>query len=141
VRGGEWLEEHLAAVPLFNTLSSEQLHDLRKVVVRSREGAGTPLMRRGERGDELILLLEGTIEVRKDGAVLATLGPGSYLGEIALIDDRAIRTADVVAVTPVTIGYLGRQEFAELFSTSPEFALAILHAVAVRLAGDESAGA
>ena len=134
------LEVQLAGVPLFSGLSSEQLHDLATLVVRSREAAGTPLMRRGERGDELVVLLDGSVEVRRDGATLATLGPGSYLGEIALIDDGAVRTADVVAITPVTIAYLGRHEFAQLFSASPEFALAILHAAASRLAEADSPG-
>lgn len=138
MKRGVKLEEQLGGVPLFGALSNEQLHDLRRLMVRSREAAGTPLMRRGERGDELVVLLEGTVEVRRDGAVLAHLGPGSYLGEIALIDERAVRTADVVAVTPVTIAYLGRREFAQLFASSPEFALAILHAAATRLAEAET---
>jgi CRP-like cAMP-binding protein len=140
VKRGAKLEAQLAGVPLFSSLSSEQLRDLRNLVVRSREAAGTPLMRRGERGDELVVLLEGSVEIRRDGVTLATLGPGSYLGEIALINDRAVRTADAVAVTPVTIAYLGRHEFAQLFAASPEFALAILHAAATRLAEAESPG-
>ena len=63
--------------------------------------------------------------MRHDGRVLATLGPGEFVGEVALLDDGARRTATVVARTPVVVAYLGRYEFERLTATNPALLEAI----------------
>jgi CRP-like cAMP-binding protein len=73
----------------------------------------------GERGDELVVLLEGTVEVRRDETVLAQLGPGDHFGEMALLDDTALRSATVVAVTPVVVAYVSRHHFDALLADNP----------------------
>ncbi len=79
------------------------------------------------------MILDGTAEVRREGHVIATLGTGDHMGEIALLDERARRTANVVATAPVTVASLGRHEFAQLIAESPDFRRAILAAMAARL--------
>ena len=64
-------------------------------------GTGNVLAREGARGNEFIVLLDGTVEVRHDDHVVATRGPDDYIGEIALLTGRP-RTATVVTTTPVT---------------------------------------
>jgi CRP/FNR family transcriptional regulator, cyclic AMP receptor protein len=128
------LQVQLAGVPLFAAMPEPELRRVAALAVRVREATGTPLVREGERGDEFIVILEGTVEVRHEGHILATLGVGDHIGEIALVDDRARRTATVIATTPVTVAYLGRHEFAELIAESPSFRRAILTAMAARLA-------
>jgi CRP-like cAMP-binding protein len=134
------LHEQLAMVPLFATMSEPERLRVSSLAVRAHEATGTPLVREGERGDEFIVILEGTVEVRLEGRVLATLGVGDHLGEIALLDQRARRTANVVATGPVTIAYLGRHEFAQLIAESAEFRLAILAAMAARVADFDAPG-
>ena len=73
----------------------------------------------GERGDEIVVLLDGEVEVRHDGAVLAQLGPGDHFGEMALLDDTARRSATVVAVTPVVVAYVSRHHFDTLLAANP----------------------
>jgi CRP-like cAMP-binding protein len=128
------LHEQLANVQLFSGLTEPQLQRVSKIAVRSHEAAGAPLTREGERGDEFVVVLEGTVEVRHGGRVVATLGAGDHFGEIALVDGQAKRTATVVATTPVTVAYFGRHEFSSLLSESPEFSAAILAAMAHRVA-------
>ena len=65
--------------------------------------------------------------------MIATRGPGSYIGEIALIDHRP-RTATVVATTPVSIEVIGQREFAGLLEEVPELSQQLLATVARRLA-------
>jgi CRP-like cAMP-binding protein len=132
------IEEQLATVPLFAHFSAAQLQRVSRLAVRVREPKGTELVREGERGNEFLVILDGTVEVRHADQLVATLGPGAHLGEIALVDDRARRTATVVAITTVTVAYLGRREFAQLLSESPEFTNAILSAMASRITDLES---
>ena len=128
-RRQEAFERELAGTALFAALAPEHLHDLARSTVRAQEPKGMVFSKEGERGDELVVLLEGEVEVRRDGAVLATLGPGDHFGEMALLDDTARRSATVVAVTPVAVAYVSRPHFDALMAENPE----VRHAVAAVL--------
>ena len=126
-------EEWLAKVPLFNGLSKKQLREVSSLATRLDEPAGTLLTKEGRVGNEFIIVLEGEIEVRRGDEVVATRGPGSYVGEIALIDNRP-RTATVIAKTPVVIEVIGRREFRTLLADAPELQAEIMNTMAQRLA-------
>ena len=126
-------EDWLAKVPLFNGLSKKQLREVSSLATRLDEPAGTLLTKEGRVGNEFIIVLEGEIEVRKGDEVVATRGPGSYVGEIALIDNRP-RTATVIAKTPVVIEVIGRREFRTLLADAPELQTEIMNTMAQRLA-------
>jgi CRP/FNR family transcriptional regulator, cyclic AMP receptor protein len=125
----EWLQE----VPLFKGLSKKQLRLVSSLATRLDEPAGTVLTKEGSQGQEFIIVLEGEIEVRKGDRVVATRGPGNYVGEIALLDNRP-RTATVVAKTPVVIEVIGRREFLGLLAETPELSHEIMATVGQRLA-------
>jgi Cyclic nucleotide-binding domain len=63
---------------------------------------GEALMKQGEEGRELFLLLDGIVDVEVDGEVVAEIGPGALLGERALLEGGE-RTATVWATTPVRV--------------------------------------
>jgi CRP/FNR family transcriptional regulator, cyclic AMP receptor protein len=126
-------EEWLAKVPLFNGLSKKQLREVSSLATRLDEPAGTQLTKEGHVGNEFIIVLEGEIEIRRGDDVVATRGPGSYVGEIALLDNRP-RTATVVAKTPVVIEVIGRREFRSLLADAPELQAEIMSTMAQRLA-------
>lgn len=68
----------------------------------SKVAKGTDLLRQGDEGEEVYLLLDGVVSVTVDGVVLAELGPGAILGERAgLAGGR--RTATVTALTPCRV--------------------------------------
>jgi CRP-like cAMP-binding protein len=69
--------------------------------------------------------------------VIATRGPGDYLGESALLDERP-RTATVVATTPVSVEVLSRREFMSLLAEAPELSEQIMATVVQRLADIEA---
>ena len=60
--------------------------------------AGTTIIAEGEAADDIVLLLDGLMQVEANGTELARLGPGSILGERAAVE-QGRRTATVRAVT------------------------------------------
>jgi CRP-like cAMP-binding protein len=124
--------EYLATVPLFSALSRS---DLRRVVQVAEEldvPSGQVLVTEGRIGREFFLILEGRANVRRNGRKVATLGPGRYFGELALID-RKPRSATVEAATPMKLLVLGQREFAGLLETLPGVATKLLAGLAQRL--------
>ena len=101
------IEEQLAEVPLFSSLSKKEIRQISQLATPLGEPTGAVLVQEGRIGHEFIIVLEGEIEIRKGDQVIATRRPGSYIGEIALIDHRP-RTATVVATTPVSIEVIGQ---------------------------------
>jgi CRP-like cAMP-binding protein len=129
----ERIEERLKDVPLFAGLSSKELRLIAHLATYLEEPAGTTLTAQGASGNEFIIVLEGEVDVIKDGEVIASRGAGDYFGEIALLDDRP-RTATVVAKTPVQIEVINRQEFSGMLAEVPELSGKLMTTMAQRLA-------
>ena len=128
----------LAKIPLFQDLSTKQLAAVDALVTTIDVPAGRELIRQGEAGREFIVVVEGEAEVRRDGKVIATRGPGSFLGETALLLDQP-RNASVVAKTAMTIDVIDRQDFRRLLEEYPDLHAPLLDAAVRRLAElDES---
>jgi CRP-like cAMP-binding protein len=130
------LKEQLARVPLFEDLSEVDLDHVARLAVRVREPAGEILIKEAEPGNEFLIVVEGQVEVVRDDRAVTTLGPGDFLGEIALLDEGARRTATVTARTSVTIAFVSRRDFSRLLSELPELARQIRETAARRVADD-----
>jgi CRP-like cAMP-binding protein len=128
----ETREDQLARVPLFQGLSHRQLRHISSLMTPLDLEEGRVLTREGEIGNEFLIVLEGEVEVVRDGKVITTCGPGNYFGEIALLDNRP-RTATVKAKTNVVVEVLDRREFAALLEKSPEICMQIMATMAQRL--------
>ena len=94
--------DDLAKVPLFEGLSRDKLERIASQTVRISAHHGIHLARQGSPGFDFFVVLDGTAEVRKDGATLTTLAPGDVFGEMALLGGQR-RNADVVATSPMTL--------------------------------------
>jgi CRP-like cAMP-binding protein len=129
----EALEERLAQVPLFATLPKAQRLVIAQLATHLEAPAGEELTHEGEEGREFIILLDGEVEVRRDGQVIATLGPGSHFGEIALMA-HGPRTATITAKTPVAAEAIGRSGLALALAEVPGLSDELLAAMASRLA-------
>ena len=102
-RHSPWGDEDSAALvtavetALERSLSAQLMHGAGKPRI-SRLAAGDVLVRQGEPGADIYLVLDGVIRVEHDGERLAEYGPGAMLGERAHLEGGA-RTSTLVAVT------------------------------------------
>ena len=99
--------ERLGALPMFGGCTNKELRDIARIVDELQVESGRVLMSQGDAGQEAFVIEEGTAEVVRDGQLLATVGPGSYVGELALID-AGPRSATVTATTPMRVLVIGR---------------------------------
>lgn len=126
----------LAALPLFSECSRRELDAVAAVADELQLPAGREVMRQGARGRELVVILDGEVEVSRSGEVLATRGPGDFLGELALVTHRP-RVATVTATTDLRVLVLERGAFERLVRDVPSIALNVLKAVGERLPAED----
>ncbi len=93
---------------------------------------GTELVKEGGIGREFFFILEGSASVRRNKRRVATLGPGQYFGELALLDRRP-RSASVVADTDMRLLVLTQREFAGVVEEIPSLSRKLLTTMAGRL--------
>lgn len=84
--------------------------------------------------DKAYLITEGQVSVRKGGAEVAVLGPGAVVGEAAIVN-RTLRSATVVALTPLRVVHFTREQVEELADQVPAFGAALRAAAAGRAGG------
>jgi CRP-like cAMP-binding protein len=124
--------EWLGRIPLFAACTSAELALIARNVDELQVEAGRVLIREGEVGREFLVIVDGTAAVRIDGRLVARLGPGDFVGEMALLERRC-RTATVVAETPVRMMISGPGQFAELLVSAPNMTRKLLVGLAARL--------
>lgn len=127
-----WWERRRAArrlrrLDLFGECSPAQLRAVDALLTEVAVPAGRTLMRRGARGLDFVIVLEGEATVRRGGRRLGTVEPGSFFGELALLDDTP-RTATVVATTPMRVYVLNPFEFERLLDVAPSVKARVLDA-------------
>ncbi len=89
------------AVCPFRLVVDEDLDQLDAETTLSEAMAGSTIFEEGDQADGVSAILEGQVEVVRQGRVLATLGPGSVLGEVSVFVPSATRTATARASTAV----------------------------------------
>jgi flavin reductase (DIM6/NTAB) family NADH-FMN oxidoreductase RutF len=129
--GGQY-EQLVASVPLFASLAPEILQPILAAGTQRAFSAGETIVREGEPGDELYVILEGTVRVERAGRLLKTFGRGEFFGEVAVLDGRP-RSADVVAETAATCLSLPRDLLRDALASDPRAAWAMLETLAARL--------
>ena len=132
----QWIDPHLARVPLFRDLTKAELALVSGIATELELPAGKAITVEGRVGYEFVVIQRGYVEVRRGGRAVASRGPGDYVGEIALVANRP-RTATVVAKTPVTVAVIGRREFHTMLGRVPALAERIRAAADERLADFE----
>ena len=91
----------IRAVCPFRLVIDEDMDQLIREITMSDAATGSTLFEEGDPGDGVAAILEGSVEVLKHGRILATLGPGSVLGELSVFVPSASRTATARANSPV----------------------------------------
>jgi CRP/FNR family cyclic AMP-dependent transcriptional regulator len=122
----------LRRLPLFARASAAELRDIAGRADEIDVPAGYTLTREGERGREFVVLVEGAATVESDGRMIATLGDGDLLGEIALLL-YTHRTATVRTTAPSRLLVVTEHDFRTLVATVPSFGREVFAAAAARL--------
>lgn len=121
--------QHLADVPLFSSCSNRELQKIARAADEISVDEGREIVTQGATGHEAFIIIDGTARVVRNDQEIATMGPGDYFGELALLDGGP-RTASVVATSPMTLLVLGQREFAGLIDEVPGLAHKILTSLA-----------
>ena len=134
--------DELRQIPLFADLSEEDLERLYRMAETVSIPAGQLVLREGDPGDSLYVVLKGDLEVTKrqggQDVLLALYDPGQFFGEMALLE-QAPRSASVRTVQESRLLVISQAAFQSLLSCSPSAPLRILHTVTSRLRSTESA--
>ncbi len=122
----------LKGVPLFADLPGEELAEVALIADEVRAEAGEDLVREGEPGYALFLVLEGELRVLRGGREVSRLGPREPFGEMALLEPGP-RSATVRAVTEVRLLRIQREDFTEMLAERREVALGVIRVLVRRL--------
>ncbi len=115
----------LARMPLFRPLNDREILRVLQVTDVTAYKPGDTVIREGDKGEELFIVLSGAVKVSRGGADLATLVPGEHFGEMALIRSQP-RSATVVADGPSELMVLRRRDFFEILRKEHQLAVKLL---------------
>ena len=124
------IREIIEVIQLFEDFEPEELGDLARYMRCYRAPAGTEVIREGDEGDFMLLVLDGGLEIVKKDVrglpqVMGSAGPGKTLGEMSLIDG-APRFASCVAVEAVEFAVLDRESLSRIIAEEPKVGVKLL---------------
>jgi CRP/FNR family transcriptional regulator/CRP/FNR family cyclic AMP-dependent transcriptional regulator len=128
----------LRNVSFFENLQLDQLRALARVCREASFAADETIIRQGEIGDELLIIVEGQVRIEwsrpasGETLVLTTLGPSEVFGELSILDGGA-RSADAVAETPVLLLQIESNALHDALEEDPSIAMMMLRTLAQRL--------
>jgi CRP-like cAMP-binding protein len=128
--------ELLGNVRLFSTCNKRELARIASLVDEVEAAKGKVLVRQGDTGEECFVIAEGQAKATMRGRGSAALGPGSFFGEMALLD-QGPRSATVTAETDMHLLVLGSRQFSALINEVPTVAVRIMQGLAERLRAAE----
>lgn len=124
--------DRLAAVPMFRACTRKELLAVARAADTVTAEAGSVLVREGDAGREFFVIVDGIAAVKRDGRTIATLGPGDFFGELALLDGQR-RDATVTAASPMDLLVVSQRCFNGLLADVPSLAKHLLAGMARRL--------
>jgi CRP/FNR family transcriptional regulator, cyclic AMP receptor protein len=124
--------ELLHEVPLFSNCTQSELRAIAQLGTPVAAEEGAYLTQIGQPGREFFLVLEGTASCLVRNKEVRRFTPGNYFGELALLHG-GLRTADVVAETPMDLLVFDAREFRSMLMTTPSIGVKMLARLAERL--------
>jgi CRP/FNR family transcriptional regulator, cyclic AMP receptor protein len=124
--------ELLRAVPLFSECSRRELAHIASIADEIHFPGGRTLIEEGKPGREFFVVVEGTVEVRRKGRRVASVGGASFYGEASLLTGKP-RNASVTTTSPVRALVVTSRAFDRLLREVPSIQRKILASLATRL--------
>jgi cAMP-dependent protein kinase regulator len=128
--------EHFHRVPLFASVSKSGLRSIAAAATEVDVVAGKTVVRQGEFGRELYVIVRGTADIVKDGRKVSELAPGDFFGEMAFLCPGP-RAATVTARSDMRLMVLDSRAMAVVTEREPIVARRLLEAMARRLRTNE----
>jgi CRP-like cAMP-binding protein len=125
--------------PLFADLDKRALEKVALLSETLDVRAGDEVTKEGRLAWEFFVIENGTADVKQDGAVIGTLGPGDFFGEIGLLGGGDRRTATVTATSPMQLIVLTAGRLATIEREMPGVSEQIRAALAQRMANTATA--
>jgi hypothetical protein len=122
----------LKALPMFDGLTTRQLMDLARVVSEVTHPAGKTIIEEGGLNESMFLLVEGRVEVRKQGRRVAQLGPNEFFGEMSLLE-RAPPAATVATLEESRLLCLQRTDLFRLMEEFPTIPIIMCQTLSRRM--------
>jgi CRP/FNR family cyclic AMP-dependent transcriptional regulator len=129
-RGKQQYLDHLRSVSLFSSSSTKELQRIARSGTEIDVKAGDKLTDQGQAGNQAFVLVEGTATVRRNDKKVTTLGPGSVVGELSLLD-HGPRTATVTMDADGKVFVIDQRSFMAVLDDVPSLA----HKMLANLAG------
>lgn len=136
----------LARIPLFEHLTYREQNEVVGLARTRAYPAGATIVREGEPGGDLFVILDGQVSIEQQGLLIANVGGGGHFGEMGLVD-AGPRSASVRAVTPIQAMVIHRDDMLGLMQREPTLAVKLLWAFVqvlsqrLRVANTELSGA
>jgi CRP-like cAMP-binding protein len=122
----------LRSAPLFSTLPLEALLPVANMCRATELAPGDILFEEGEIGDALYVVISGSVAVEKKGEVIATIGAGECVGEMAALDWEP-RSATIIAEQATSLIRLDRNDLMDLFADHPDLVGRLANVLVERL--------
>jgi CRP-like cAMP-binding protein len=129
--------ELMGVVPLFRGLSKKDLGRILNTAKETFHNAGESIVTEGRGGVGFHLITDGKAKVVRSGRTVATLGPGEFFGEMALVDD-APRSASVLADTDLATVVISKWEFRPIVKEHPELAWKLIEHLVARVREEQT---
>ena len=129
---GDARAELIRGVALFSDADGGLIESLAAIATEVEFPAERTIARQGEPGNGMFVVVRGRVRVVRDGRPVATLGPGEWFGELAVLD-RGPRIASVVADEPTVCLAIAAWDAEQLFLEQPALAVGLLRTMAARM--------
>ena len=124
--------DHLRNVPMFQSFAQKDLEKIAKAGDEVSMPAGSLIVDQGQTGREAFVVLDGTVAVKRNGKKVASLGPGSIVGELSLLD-HGPRTATATCETDCMLLVLSQRTFLAVVDDVPALSHKLLASLASRI--------
>jgi len=127
---------HLYHVPLFRGIKLNYLKVVAQATLLEWYGKDQYIIRQGEPGDSLMIIIKGSVQTEVDGVPTDTLGDEDYFGAIALLGD-ITRQASIKTLEHVEILRLSKNALTDVIYENPKFSIKLMKEIIQRLTTDK----
>ena len=132
--------QYLKKIDLFQSFSDSELHRFVDEISELDLASHELLFREGTPGQEMYILLSGSLKIFKESRTIAIIKPVDYVGEMAILDDKP-RSASVVALEPCRLLRITLAQFRNYLAKQPQALVAVMRSLTSRIRRDTEIGA